>query len=254
MSGRAWMIVVLASVALTCAAFGVIGCSSSSSGPGDEDPADVFDIPGLVAFYEFDGDLSDASGGGHNGRSEFRMHYIADHNGTAESAVYLDDSDSFDVPDHDDLDFTGAFSVSAWILADLEDMAYCCFADKGYADEGWSIGTCGTLVPALKPLCLYVGTHTHSMYVTDVVPVGQDTWVHLVCCFNDTTDTATFYVDGAYAHTFTATAPVTLSATAYDLKIGKSHWNDQYCGGIDQLGKGLDAQGQAVDSGLAQFT
>lgn len=214
----------------------ITGCSSSSSGPSDtsEDP-DVFDIPGLIAFYDFDGDLTDASASGHDGTAALRMHYINDHNGKAQSALYLDDNDYFTVADHSDLDFTGAFSFAVWLMADLENSSYCCFADKGYADEGWSAGCGGSLAAMRKPLYLYVGTHAHSLYLNEAVPVGMGTWVHIACCFNDATDQATFYVDGSYAHTFTATEPVSLNATAYDLRIGNSHWNDQYCGGIDQL-------------------
>ncbi len=223
-------------VLLILSTLAVAGCSSSSSGPGDaDDTSDVFDIPGLVTFYEFNGDLADASGNGHGGTAALRMNYISDHNGEAQSAIYLTDADFFTIADHPDLDFTGAFSYSVWLNADLESSSYNCFADKGYADGGWSSGCGGTLVPAREPLYLYVGTHTYSLYMNEAVPVGQDTWVHIVCCFNDTTDTATFYVDGAYASTFAAIQPVTLGATAYDLKIGSSHWGDQYAGGIDQL-------------------
>ncbi len=212
------------------------GCSSSSSGPsGSDDDPDVFDIPGLTAFYEFNGTMADASGGGHNGRSELRMHYISDHNGAAESAIYLTDDNDIEVPDHDDLDFTGAFSVSAWILADFE-AGYCSVVDKGYAEGAWSVGSGGAISPIRTPLYLFIGSDTTFFYLNEAVPVGQGTWVHFACCFNDTTDQTTFYVNGEYAYTQTASEPVTLTTTDRDLQIGSSYWNNDYAGGIDQLG------------------
>ena len=223
------VLVILASIALALA-----GCSSNSSGPDDSDLS-ALDIPGLVTFYEFDGDFTDESGNGHGFISAMRMHFIADHSGAAGSALYLDASDVLNIADHDDFDFTGAFSVSAWIMADLEGTGYRCLVDKGYADGAWSVGAGGTIDPAREPLHLYVGTHIQSFHLDEAIPVGQDTWVHFVCCFNDTTDQTTFYINGDYAHTQTASTPVTLGVNDRDLFIGKSHWDDQYSGGVDQL-------------------
>lgn len=221
-------------VALSALVFLFAGCSSSSSGP-DEDGPDALDIPGLVTFYEFDGDFTDESGNGHDFISRTRMQFVADHNGAAESALYLDESDALNIADHEDFDFTGAFSVSAWIMADLTNIQYCCLVDKGYADGAWSVGAGGTVDPARESLYLYVGTHTQSFYLSEAVPVGMDEWVHFVCCFNDTTDQTTFYVNGEYAFTQTADEPVSLGVNDRDLLIGSSHWNDHYAGGIDRL-------------------
>jgi len=221
-------------VALSALVFLFAGCSSSSSGP-DEDGPGALDIPGLVTFYEFDGDFTDESGNGHDFISRTRMQFVADHNGAAESALYLAGPDAINIPDADDLDFTGAFSVAAWVMADLGSMAYHCLVDKGYADGAWSVGVGGTTTPQREPLYLYVGTHIQSFGLNEAIPVGEDTWVHFVCCFNDTTDQTTFYINGEYAFTQTAGEPVTLGVNDRDLLIGNSHWNDQYVGAVDQL-------------------
>jgi hypothetical protein len=86
-----------------------------------------------------------------------------------------------------------------------------------------------------KPLYLYVGTHTQSFSLNEAIPVGEDSWVHFVCCFNDTTDVTTFYIDGAHAFTDTAVAPVTLGVTELDLRIGCSLYGDAFKGALDQL-------------------
>ena len=233
MVGRRAALVAPASVALAIA-----GCSSSSSGPDDtDDVVDVPEIPGLVAFYQFDGDLTDASEGGHDATSTRDITYVTDHNGAAASAIRVASSDdSVYVADCGALDITGALSVSAWVNADLGTTMYGCIADKGYADAAWSVGTNALLSPMRKPLHLYVGTHTQRFSLDEAIPVGQDLWVHFVCCFNDTTDETTFYIDGAYAFTDTADSPVTLNVTDLDLRIGCSHYGDAFGGAIDQLG------------------
>jgi len=225
------VLIVLAAIALC-----VAGCSSSASGPsGSDGGPDVFDIPGLAAFYEFNGDFTDASGNGHDFISAMRMHFITDHNGSLESALYLDDSNAINIADHSDFDFIGAFSVVAGSLKNIENSAYCCLVDKGYADGAWSVGVGGTVTPARKALYLYVGSQSQSFYLNEAIPVGQGTWVHFAVCFNDTTDQATFYINGEYAHTQTAATPATLGVNARDLLIGNSHWDDEYAGGVDQL-------------------
>jgi len=221
-------------VVLLLVGLALAGCSTSSSGP-DEDSPSALDIPGLVTFYEFNGSLADASGNGHDANSGRAISYIEDHNGAAGSAIHLEGPDTITIADHEDLDFAGAFSVAAWVKADLGGMSYHCLADKGYVEGAWSVGVGGTAVPARRSLYLYVGTHAQSFYLDEAVPVGMDQWVHFVCCFNDTTDQTTFYINGDYAFTQTATTPVSLGVTDRDLLIGSSHWNDQYGGGIDQL-------------------
>ncbi len=211
------------------------GCSSSSSGPDESGPS-ALDIPGLVTFYEFDGNLADASGNGLDAESRRAISYVEDHNGTAGAALYVASAaDSVYVADCAELDITGALSVAAWVNAGLGTTMYGCFADKGYADGAWSVGTNSAVAPMRKPLYLYIGTHTHSFELNEAIPAGQDQWVHFVCCFNDTTDETTFYIDGAYAFTDTAGVPVTLGVTDLDLRIGCSNYADAFMGAIDQL-------------------
>ncbi|MFH1690635.1 MAG: LamG domain-containing protein [Candidatus Eisenbacteria bacterium] len=224
---RKWVLVAV--IAAVCV---VAGCSDSS-GPS-ETQAEYPDVPGLVAFYQFDGGLEDSSENGHDAVGTAGIAYVSDHNGTASSAVYISGrTDTITVANRGAFDFVGAFTVAGWIMADLENSGYCCFIDKGYDDGAWSVGTGGSAVPTSKPLRFYVGGSNYDFDVDDAVPFGQDTWMHFACSFNDTTNVARLYVNGAFA--LADTHAVDITASARDLQMGTSHWGDAYKGAIDQV-------------------
>ena len=211
------------------------GCSDSTTGPGGT-PLEYPDVPGLVAFFQFDGNLEDSSLNGHDATGTAGIAYVDDHNGAASSAVYVSGrTDFITVANRGAFDFVGAFTVAGWVRADLESFAYCCVIDKGYDDGAWSLGTSGSNVPNREALRFYVGgsDNVNEFYVSEAVPVGQDIWVHFACSFNDTTNVARLYVDGAFARA--DTSDVDIVASARDLRIGTSHWNDAYKGAIDQI-------------------
>ncbi len=208
------------------------GCSDSS-GPG-ETQAEYPDIPGLVAFYQFDGNLEDSSVNGLDATGTAGIAYVNDHNGVASSAVLVAGAgDTIMVDNRGVFDFVGGFTVAGWIMPGLGGTMYGCVVDKGYAEGDWSVGTNGVDSPAVKPLYFYVGTHTHSFDADDSVPVGQDIWTHFACSFNDTTNVARLYVNGAIAAV--DTYAVDISASGRNLRIGSSHWADGYQGAIDQI-------------------
>ncbi len=223
----------LIAAAIIALVFVVAGCSDSS-GPGDVDGAEYPDIPGLVAFYQFDGNLDDSSENGHDGTGTAGIFYVSDHNGAASSAVYVDGSNNrVSIANRGAFDFVGAFTVAGWIMPGLGDYTYACVIDKGYADGDWSVGTNGADSLAVHPLYFYVGTHSHSFSVNDAVPVGQDVWTHFACSFNDTTNVAMLYVNGAFA--VSDTYGIAITPSGRDLWIGTSHWGDSYTGAIDQV-------------------
>ncbi|MCK4512804.1 LamG domain-containing protein [bacterium] len=213
--------------------FVVVGCTDSS-GPDDVDGTEPPDIPGLVAFYHFDANLEDASGNGHDGTGTAGISYVMDHNGVAGSAVYIRGrNDTISVSNRGAFDFVGAFTVAGWIRADLESFGYCCVIDKGYDDGAWSVGTSGSAVPTIQPLRFYVGGSDYAFSVDDAVPFGQGIWMHFACSFNDTTNVARLYVNGAFARA--DTHDVDIVASGKDLWIGTSHWGDAFDGAIDQV-------------------
>jgi len=211
----------------------IAGCSDSS-GPDDVDGDEYPDIPGLVAFYQFDANLEDSSENGHDATGTPGIGYVSDHNGAVGSAVYISGrNDTITVANRGAFDFVGAFTVAGWIRADLENFGYCCVIDKGYDDGAWSVGTSGSAVPTIQPLRFYVGGSDYDFYVDDAVPFGQGVWMHFACSFNDTTNVARLYVNGAFARA--DTHDVDMVASGRDLWIGTSHWGDAFDGAIDQI-------------------
>jgi len=225
---RKWALVAV--IAAVCV---VAGCSDSS-GPDDIDGDEYPDIPGMVAFYQFDGNLEDSSENGHDATGTAGISYVSDHNGTAGSAVYVSGrTDTIAIANRGAFDFVGAFTVAGWIRADLETFNYCCVIDKGYDDGAWSVGTKGSAVPTIQPLHFYVGSSNNDFSVDAAVPFGQDIWMHFACSFNDTTNVARLYVDGVFA--LADTYDIDVVATDKDLWIGSSHWGDAYKGAVDQV-------------------
>ena len=227
---RQWVLAAL--LAAVCAG---AGCSDSDESVQPVvTPAEYPDIQGLVAFYAFNGNLEDSSLNGLDATGTAGVSYVNDHNGTASSAAFISGrTDTLSVADSAALNFVGAFTTAGWVRADLETYGYCCFLDKGYAAGAWSVGTSGTAVPLTKPLRFYVGGYHYDFAVDDAVPVGQDTWMHFACSFNDTTNIAHLYVNGAFA--VADTIDLDLTASGMDLWIGTSHWGDHFKGAIDQV-------------------
>ena len=220
-------------VALIASVFVVAGCSDSS-GPEDTNGPEFPDIPGLVAFYQFDGNLGDSSENGHDATGTAGIGFVSDHNGTVGSAVYISGrTDTITIANRGAFDFVGAFTVAGWIRADLETFGYCCVIDKGYDDGDWSVGTSGTAVPAMRPLRFYVGSSNYDFSVDDAVPVGQGVWMHFACSFNDTTNVARLHVNGAFA--VSDTYDIDIAGSGRDLWIGTSHWGDAFNGAVDQV-------------------
>lgn len=225
---RKWFLI--GALAAACVA---AGCGDSTTGPGGT-ALEYPDVPGLVAFFQFDGNLEDSSVNGLDATGSAGIAYVNDHNGAASSAVLVAGaSDTIMVANRGAFDFVGGFTVAGWIMPGLGGSMYGCVVDKGYADGDWSVGTNSAGTPSVRPLYLYVGTHTHSFTASDAIAVGQSVWTHFACSFNDTTNVARLYVNGAIATVDTYAVDIT--ASGRNLRIGSSHWADGYEGAIDQV-------------------
>jgi hypothetical protein len=211
-------------------ALALLGCGSSTS--PDETALPYPDVTGLVAFYQFNGDLTDAGPDSLTAASARDPIYIGDHDGAAESAVYVDGTaDTIWVPTRGAFDLVGEFTLAAWIRADIPPYAYASIIDKGYFEGAYSLGVPGRVEPGTTPLTLYVADE--QAYVSDAVPMGTGEWVHVACTFSDSTDTAEFFVNGASLGSSGQEGE--LGVTGYDLRIGTSQWRDAFRGGLDQV-------------------
>lgn len=208
---------------------GVVGCSSDTS-PDTREQAEYPDIPGLVAFYDFDGDLTNSISELHNGTTAGEIAYVHDRMGTAASAVTVT-NDTIHVADHPDLDITGSLTLAAWLNPDPSPYAYACFVDKDYYLAAYSLGIHGASgADTVTMVAFLLDEHFWS---DEVVPVGTGEWSHVAFTYSAPTGKGKFYFNGAPAGS--TVHEVTMTASGEDLRIGTSMYRDKYKGAIDQL-------------------
>lgn len=207
----------------------LVGCGAYVT----EETEEIFypNIPGIIAFYQFDGTLADAAPDSIDAESTGDLVYVSDHNGRADAAVYVNGTaDTIVVSTRGCFDITGELTLAAWIRPEEPPYAYASVVDKGFT-EAYSMGITHASEPDTTWLVLYVGDESFS--VPRAVPLGTGEWTHIACSFVDDRDVAYLYVNGALADSsFRLT---NLAVTDYDLRIGSSQWEDAFVGAIDQL-------------------
>ena len=191
------------------------------------------DIAGIVAFYQFDGNLQDSAPDSIQAASAGTPVYQADHNGVEGAALYIADGDSIWVATRGAFDITGELTVAAWIRADTAKYENAFVLDKGFS-EAYAMGIKGASAPATTRLVFCLGGETLEAPWADV-PLGTgNDWTHVACAFVDTQDVTYFYVNGAL--TDSSDQLTDLGSTTFDLRIGNSQEGDAaFIGAIDQL-------------------
>jgi hypothetical protein len=209
----------------------LVGCSDTSSGPDDTPDLTYPDIPGIVVFYDFNGDLDNETSEEHGGTREGRPTYTEDRHGNADSAILIaNNGDAVQVPYHEDLDITGDITLAAWVSPNVNSHAYGSVIDKGYL-VAYSLGIPATTMPDTMAASAYVADV--NFWAGNCVPTGTDTWTHVVFTFTQADNYGKFYVNGAYVGGFAeATA---IGVTDFPLKIGISNYGDPFRGKIDQV-------------------
>ena len=204
------------------------GCSSSSD-TDDPDPPAYPEIEDLVVFYPFDGDLENAVADEHHGTAERSLVYVEDHLGNADGAVHVT-TEVILVPDHPDLDITGAITLAAWVKPDVSNHALCAVVDKNYQDA-YTLGMHGWNGPSVQTIRAYIGDY--GFYSDAILPFGQEVWSHIAFSYDETTQWGKFYMNGeAVDSTHVA---LTIGVNDIDLHIGEAYWGDRYKGAIDNL-------------------
>lgn len=208
----------------------IAGCSSST-GPGEEGEPPYPGIAGLVAFYEFDGDLRNEVSDSHHGTANRLLAYTEDRHGSADSAVYVDTPDKIVVPDDPELDITGGITLAAWVRPEPSNRAYAAVIDKKYA-EAYSFGIYGGIAdPDTVRMISYVSDHGYG--VQNAVPMGTGAWSHIAFTFSDSTGKGRHYLNGALVDS--STRAVVLGTSDEELRIGGAFLSDDYKGAIDQV-------------------
>jgi hypothetical protein len=205
------------------------GCGGDTS-PGDNGKAQYPDVPGIVAFYNFDGDLNNSVLDLHHGTAVSEVVYVPDHNGTEASAVTVT-GDTISVADHPDLDITGSLTLAAWINPDPSPYAYAAIVDKDYYLTAYSFGVHGA--SSADTVTIIAFLVDVGFWSDEIVPVGTGEWSHVAFTYSAGTGEGKFYFNGAPAGG--AVKEVTMTASGEDLRIGTSKYRDKYKGAIDQL-------------------
>lgn len=196
--------------------------------------ADLSD--GLVAYYPFNGSADDASGNGLHGtlvEGDFTENRFGEEN-SALSAGFVE------VSDDARLDFTDAFTLSAWLKLEEVVSAFNCWIGKDYTTafacgigSGGS-GECPAGDEINRIMRLYIGDVSTSFMDGTDFSCGTDTWYHVVVTFDDESDTAQLYVNGSLDDTVAISGTVT--PNDYPLGIGEDgFYSDDFAGIIDEV-------------------
>jgi hypothetical protein len=204
------------------------GCGTSTGPDGVEEPT-FPDIPDLVVFYEFDGNLENATSDENHATADRAVTYVEDRHGTSASAVYVD-GETIRVSDHPNLDITSSITLATWIRPEPSDHAYNAVIDKNY-EEAYSLGLDGGTVADTVAVRAYVADH--PIWMNQLVPYGTETWSHVVFTFVDSTGRAEVYLNGVSVGGENTSA--TLGTCDKDLRIGVAYHGDRYKGAIDQV-------------------
>jgi len=160
-------------------------------------------VDGLVGVWLFDsGDgqtAVDASGNGHDG--ELVGNATWEDEGRFGSAIACDGTESYVmVPDHEDFEFDGDFSMACWIQNSVPPSNHSSFITKGYDKPGGGGG--GDARPWY--LLYFLTTGTVDMFLRDTggtnsraqgtTPVNDGEWHHIVGLKDG--DQVRIYIDG----------------------------------------------------------
>lgn len=198
-----------------------------TTGDAPEQPAG-----GLVAHYRFDGNAADASGRGHNG-SIIGAQPTTDRMGSAGKALFFNTGSYVHVPHSTELNFSGSFSIGAWIRLSGPQAHYTGIVSKGPKYTEW---------PGYMLLIMsgnVVGTATGQpeyAVVTGQRNLNDGDWHFVTLVVDAPTKTLSLYVDGVLDRRSTAQNMTLLFDTEEPLVIGvERNGVNHFEGSIDDV-------------------
>ncbi len=130
-------------------------------------PPDV--TSGLVLFYPFDGSLTDSSGNGNNGSSNF-PNYVTDQWGHTHSAYQFDGNDNYiTVPNSPSLNPSNQLTIALWLRVDSIVSNYMDVLVKGGPVFGYF---------ANREYALYTKQHVFPYYYLELKSAGDSLGQH----------------------------------------------------------------------------
>jgi len=217
-----------------------------------EDVASPVVEPGLIAYWPFNGDATDASGNEHDGTVHGAT-LCDDRCLVPESAYCFDgENDYIEVPDEDDLDPVGTqeITISAWVNIPTFDSEIFGILGKIASAGSREPGNyCLTIwnnaypdhVGKLRFAIAYNASNYQQVHSTSQVPTNE--WVHVAFTLgaeDPSNKEARFYINGDYSPPMYdapgAVIDQPFANTSRPLRIGHTgSFSDYFLGGIDEV-------------------
>ena len=194
------------------------GCKSSTTSPTQsvQKSIPIF-VDGLLVYYPFDGDASDASGHGRIG-TIVGATLTSDRFGNANAAYSFDSTRYISVQNSDTLKFTQALTLSAWVY-EKQIGNYPGIISKGnVGNYGESFAIYTSPLNKIGFLINISGTQTGRYLLESYDTLSLNAWTHIVCTYDGTM--MCLYLNGQLART--NYFPGSIFNTTDNILIGKS--------------------------------
>jgi len=191
----------------------------------------VLPPPNMVAWWTADNTADDSSGNGNNGTLQGSASYTAGMVGAAFSLPTQ--SDYVEVPDDPSLNFSGNFSIDAWVRTTSTVTGT--IVDKRAGNTSFPIGYHFYLAGPYLAFQLGDGS-SFIVYYALPIPINDGNWHHVAVTIHRSSQTGgTFYIDGSLTNHFDPTLRSGSIANSAPLRIGQ-----QYLAGFEAFSGAID--------------
>ncbi len=171
---------------------------------------------GLLAYYNFENSVQDASGNGNDGTLVGAPTYAAGKFGSAMS--FAGTADAVDLGNKAVWNPAGSFSVSLWAYARAwsTSWGYTMVGNRGESPAGWQIRR----YSGTTSMCFTTrgtGSGVEDMASTAAMPQNQ--WVHLTCVYDQAANRKYIYINGILDSTQITTG-AGIAASTHNTYIG----------------------------------
>ena len=185
---------------------------------------------GMVAWWTADNTANDSSGNGNHGTLQGSASYTSGMVGAAFSLPTQ--SDYVEVPDDPSLNFSGNFSIDAWVRT--TNTVTGTIVDKRAGNTSFPIGYHFYLTGPY--LAFQLGDGSSSIFYYALPPINDGNWHHVAVTVNRNSQSGgTFYIDGSLTNHFDPTSHPGSIGNSAPLRIGQ-----QYLAGFEPFQGAID--------------